>query len=64
MYKGLKYNIQPIGGENYDDCEMIFGELEIAEIDAQYFRGTFAVINSDLDKIWWDSKGFKITEIE
>ncbi len=65
MYKGIKYNIEPIKGENYNDCEFIFkntsGNYKILEVDGQYFRTAFPG-HVELDRIWWDSKGFKITE--
>lgn len=69
MYKGLNYYIEPIKGENYDDCEFIFRNLfdkyEIRAIDGQYFQTKFAGPgHSELDKIWWDSEGFKITAIK
>ena len=62
-----KYIIQPIEGENYDDCEFLFNNLlsnyEIRAVDGQYFQTMFdGPGHTELNKTWWDSEGFKITE--
>lgn len=67
MERGKEYNIQPIKGENYNDCEFKFKntseDYKILEVDGQYFRTTFPG-HAKLDRIWWDSERFKITEIK
>lgn len=57
--KGKKYDIQPIKGENYHDCDFVFGEyyLTVIEHGGRYFQ-----IFGETE--WWDSEGFKITEIK
>lgn len=62
MEKGKKYNIQPIKGESYHDCEFKFGIYKIIAVDGQYFQTIFTR-HAELNRIWWDSEGFKITEI-
>jgi len=57
------YDIQGIKNESYHDCKFIFGPHFITAVDGQYFQTTFGVSNSDLNEIWWDSEGFKITKI-
>ncbi len=64
---GLKCSIRHIKEENYDDCEFIFKNAcmnyEITAVDGQYFQTRFdGPGHSKLDKTWWDSEGFCITE--
>ncbi len=56
MEKGKRYNIQPIKGEDYSDCEFGFGIYLIKTVDEQYFQ-TFG------KETWWDSEGFKVVEV-
>lgn len=62
LKKDKDYNIQPIRGENYDDCDFIFGAYKTIAVDGQYFQTIFPG-HAELDRIWWDSEGFHITEI-
>lgn len=62
MEKDKDYDIQPIKGENYHDCEFVFGIYKIKAIDGQYFQ--IKGISPEVNQIWWDNEGFKITEIE
>jgi hypothetical protein len=74
LEKGKEYYIEPIEGENYDDCQFYFGfsltGYEILEVDGQYFRADFIGRNDEeypdpdfkLEDVWWDSEGFKITK--
>lgn len=52
-----KYNIQPIKGENYNDCDFVFGEYRLTAIEYDEYFQIFGKTE------WWDSKGFKITRI-
>lgn len=62
---GKLYDIQPIKGENYDDCEFVFGQYRPIAVDGQYFQkndnNTLTLIDSN--RTWWDSEGFHITEV-
>ncbi len=72
LEKGKSYHIKPIKGENYDSCDFYFGfgitGYKILEVDGQYFRADFLGkknsredVDLNLNDIWWDSEGFKIT---
>ena len=54
---GDKYNIQPIKGENYHDCNFVFGEYRLTAIEDNRYFQIFGKTE------WWDSEGFCITEI-
>jgi len=55
------YNIQPIEGENYFDCQFKFGKHIIAAVDGQYFQVRLGT--PELDGEWWDSEGFKFKRV-
>ncbi len=64
LEKNKRYNIKPIKGENYLDCEFKFGVHTIADVDGQYFKTYFKSrkVKPNEDNTWWDSEGFDITE--
>ena len=61
LEKNKEYCVEPINGEYYGDCKFEFGTHKIVEVDEEQ---CFKVKNTDpeLDDVWWDSNGFKITE--
>ena len=64
LIKGNLYCIQGLKNENYNDCKFAFGDYRITSIDNQYFQVISMENDIELNKIWWDSEGFKITEIK
>jgi hypothetical protein len=64
LQKGNLYCIQGIKNENYNDCRFIFGDYRITAIDGQYFQVMTMENSPELNRVWWDSEGFKITEVK
>jgi len=64
LQKGKIYSIRGIEGEAYNDCKFIFGDYLVIAVDSQYFQVEFDNSISELNEIWWDSEGFKITKIK
>ena len=58
---GKKYDIRGVKGESYADCKFAFGLHEITAVDGQYFQTKWS--NICFKNEWWDSKGFKITDL-
>jgi len=57
LEKWISYNVQPIKGESYHDCEFPFGKHKLLAVDDEQ---CFRIVGYSA---WWDSKGFEITEI-
>ncbi len=63
LEKNKRYKIGKISNENYDDCVFKFGTYKIIDIDDEQCFRTIFPGHAELDRIWWDSEGFKIIEL-